>query len=263
MSDTQDKPNAIEIKNLDKTFRTERGELNVLSNINLSVEQGEFLSIVGSSGCGKSTLLRIVVGLDRNYSGSIFSYGRAVDGPGIDRGMVFQESRLFPWLTVEKNIEFGISKKVSKEERKKLVYEQLKLVELTNFAKSYPAQLSGGMKQRISIARSLINKPKLLLLDEPFGALDAMTRINMQQEILKIWKKENTTMILVTHDIDEAVYLGDRVVVLSSRPGRIKKIIPVDLARPRDRSSYDFTHIKSQIYDEFFTKVENPFLYNI
>lgn len=263
MSVVQEKSDAIEIENLNKTFKTESGGLNVLNNINLSVKQGEFLSIVGSSGCGKSTLLRIIVGLDRDYVGDILSYGKAVNGPGIDRGMVFQESRLFPWLTVEKNIEFGISKKMSKEEKRKLVYEQLDLVELTNFAKSYPSQLSGGMKQRISIARSLINKPKLLLLDEPFGALDAMTRINMQQEILKIWKKENTTMILVTHDIDEAVYLGDRVVVLSSRPGRIKKIIPVDLSRPRDRSSYDFTRIKSQIYDEFFTKMENPFSYNI
>jgi sulfonate transport system ATP-binding protein len=255
----QENCNAIEIKNLNKNFKLDGGNLNVLEDINLSVKKGEFLSIVGASGCGKSTLLRIIVGLDKDYSGAIFSYGKPVNGPGIDRGMVFQEARLFPWLTVEKNVEFGISEKMSSEEKRELVYKQLELVELTGFARSYPNQLSGGMKQRISIARALINKPKLLLLDEPFGALDAMTRINMQQEILKIWEKENTTMILVTHDIDEAIYLGDRVVVLSKRPGKIKKIIHVNLTRPRDRGNYDFTQIKSEIYDEFFTKVDNPF----
>jgi len=254
---------AIEIENLNKTFKIDSGELTVLKDINLSVKDGEFLSIVGSSGCGKSTLLRMIVGLDRDYSGTIVSYGEPVGGSAVDRGMIFQESRLFPWLTIEKNIAFGISKKVSNLEKKELVSEQLELVGLSSFAKAYPGQLSGGMKQRISIARALINKPKILLLDEPFGALDAMTRINMQQEILKIWEKEKTTMVLVTHDIDEAVYLGNRVVVLSSRPGCIKKIVPVELSRPRDRSSYDFTYIKGQIYDEFFTKVENPFSYNI
>lgn len=261
MSDKSKK--AIEIKNLNKTFKIDSGELTVLKDINLSVKDGEFLSIVGSSGCGKSTLLRMIVGLDTDYSGSILSYENPIQGPAVDRGMIFQESRLFPWLTVEKNIAFGISKKVSNSEKKELVHEQLELVGLSNFARAYPGQLSGGMKQRISIARALINKPKILLLDEPFGALDAMTRINMQQEILKIWEKEKTTMILVTHDIDEAVYLGNRVVVLSSRPGRIKKIVPVELSRPRDRSGYDFTYIKGEIYDEFFTKVENPFSYNI
>lgn len=254
---------SIEIQNLSKTFKIDGGNFNVLNNISLSVNQGEFLSIVGSSGCGKSTLLRMIVGLDRNYSGNILSYEESIKGPGVDRGMIFQEARLFPWLTVEKNIAFGLSRRVSNSEKKELVHKQLELVGLTSFAKAYPDQLSGGMKQRISIARALINKPKLLLLDEPFGALDAMTRINMQQEILKIWEKENTTMILVTHDIDEAIYLGDRVIVLSSRPGTIKKIVPVELSRPRDRSGYDFTCIKSKIYDEFFTKVENPFSYNI
>lgn len=259
----QENYNAIEIKSLNKNFQLDGGNLNVLKDINLSVKKGEFLSIVGASGCGKSTLLRIIVGLDKDYSGTIFSYGKSINGPGIDRGMVFQEARLFPWLTVEKNIEFGISEKMSSEKKRKLVYEQLELVELTGFARSYPDQLSGGMKQRISIARALINKPKLLLLDEPFGALDAMTRINMQQEILKIWEKENTTMILVTHDIDEAIYLGDRVVVLSKRPGKIEKIIHVNLTRPRDRGNYDFARIKSEIYNEFFTKVDNPFSYSI
>lgn len=260
---TDENYEAVKIENLNKDFKVDNGYLNVLNDISLSVRPGEFLSIVGASGCGKSTLLRTIVGLDTNYKGNIYSYGKPVKGPGIDRGMVFQESRLFPWLTVEKNIEFGISKKLSKKEKKELVNEQLELVELQGFAKSYPEQLSGGMKQRISIARSTLNKPKLLLLDEPFGALDAMTRINMQQEILKIWKRQNTTMILVTHDIDEAIYLGDRVIVLSSRPGKIKRMIKVELSRPRDRGSYDFSRIKSEIYNEFFTKVENPFSYNI
>jgi len=255
--------NAVEIKNLSKSFKVGSDDLNVLNDINLSVNDGEFLSIIGSSGCGKSTLLRMIVGIDRNFSGSILSYGNPVIGTGVDRGMVFQESRLFPWLTVEKNILFGISKKLSNSEKKELVRVQLELVGLSNFAKAYPSQLSGGMKQRISIARALINKPKLLLLDEPFGALDAMTRINMQQEILKIWEKEKTTMILVTHDIDEAIYLGNRVVVLSSRPGRIKEIVPVELTRPRDRSSHDFTKVKREIYNEFFAKEEKSFLYTI
>ncbi|MBC2582711.1 ABC transporter ATP-binding protein [Clostridium sp. DJ247] len=263
MSLISEAASAINIENLNKNFRIDNGDVNVLNNVNLTVNQGEFLSIVGSSGCGKSTLLRIIAGLERNYSGQIFLGGKHIEGPGVDRGMVFQEARLFPWLTVEDNIAFGLSRNTSKKQKQELVKEHLELIGLSSFAKAYPHQLSGGMQQRISIARALVNKPKVLLLDEPFGALDAMTRINMQQEILRIWEKENTTMILVTHDIDEAIYLGDRVAVMSSRPGKVKKIVPVPLARPRDRSDYDFVKIKREIYGEFFTEVENPFAYII
>jgi sulfonate transport system ATP-binding protein len=177
--------------------------------------------------------------------------------------MVFQESRLFPWLSVEENVAFGLDKHHDAKEKNELVREHLELVGLGDFAKAYPHQLSGGMQQRISIARALVNKPKVLLLDEPFGALDAMTRINMQQEILRIWEKQKTTMILVTHDIDEAIFLGDRVAIMSNRPGTIKKIVPIDLSRPRDRSDYDFTQIRKTIYAEFFAETSRPFIYAI
>ncbi|MEN6508642.1 MAG: ABC transporter ATP-binding protein, partial [Smithella sp.] len=177
-------------------------------------------------------------------------------------GMMFQEHRLLPWLTVEQNVAFGISYGEDAE-KKRRVWEHLKLVGLTQFAGAYPYQLSGGMAQRAAIARAIVNRPRVLLLDEPFGALDALTRIQMQQELLRIREVERTTMILVTHDIDEAVYLGDRIVVLSSRPGTIRKIVPVQLSRPRDRSSYDFVQIRREIYVEFFAEAEKPFAYAI
>lgn len=177
--------------------------------------------------------------------------------------MIFQEARLFPWLNVEQNIEFGISKKITKREKKHLIYKHIELVGLEGFEKAFPNQLSGGMQQRVSIARALVNRPSLLLLDEPFGALDALTRINMQNEVLRIREIEKTTMILVTHDIDEAIYLGDRVVVMSSRPGTIKKNIPIDLPRPRERMTPDFFNIRKEIYFEFFGSSEIPIEYNI
>jgi sulfonate transport system ATP-binding protein len=252
----------LNIKNLYKNYKVPTGELSVLEDITLTVAPGEFVSIVGTSGCGKSTLLRLVVGLE-DYAGGEISIGSdPVKGPSVERGMIFQEARLFPWLTVEQNIAFGLVNKISKKEERKIVGEHIELVGLSGFAKVYPHQLSGGMQQRVSIARALVNKPKLLLLDEPFGALDAMTRIQMQQEILRIWEKEKTSMILVTHDIDEAIYLGDRVVVMSARPGTIKKIVQVNLPRPRDWSSFDFVKIRKEIYGEFFTEAKNTPLYN-
>ena len=176
--------------------------------------------------------------------------------------MVFQEHRLIPWLTVEQNVSFGLNG-LEKGRRDTLVGEHLELVPLGGFAKALPHQFSGGMSQRVAIARALVNNPQLLLLDEPFGALDAMTGIQLQQEILRIWEAEHTTMVLVTHDIDEAIFLGDRVVIMSSRPGTVKKTIPVHLPRPRDRSSYDFVQIRKEIYAEFFAEVERPFVYAI
>jgi len=241
------------IKDLNKTYHAENGDVHALENVNLTIKPGEFISFVGSSGCGKSTLLRLIAGLETEFTGEISLGENKLVGPSIDRGMVFQEARLFPWLTVEANISFGLVKEnLTKEERKKIVDEHIELVNLQGFAKSYPHQLSGGMQQRVSIARALVNYPKILLLDEPFGALDAFTRLQMQQEFLRIWEIEKTTVLLVTHDVDEAIYLADKVVVLSSRPGTISKIIHVNESRPRDRSSSAFTDIKREIYKVIF-----------
>lgn len=243
----------LEIKNIRRIFSIHQSELEVLRNISLDVQDGEIISIVGGSGCGKSTLLKIIAGLDKATEGEIWLDDRKLEKPNQKEvGIIFQEARLFPWSTVEKNIEFGLTDKFSKEERKKRVQEHIDLVGLQGFEKAFPDQLSGGMKQRVSIARSLINCPRVLLLDEPFGALDAFTKINMQQEVLKIWQKEKMTLILVTHDIDEAIYLGDKVVVMSSKPGIVKKVIPIHMSRERDRTNSEFALYRKKVFDEFF-----------
>lgn len=194
----------------------------------------------------------MIAGLEKPTAGNISIGEEVIEKPSIKVGMIFQKSRLFPWLSVEKNIEFGIHDKIPREEKDKLVQQHIELVGLKSFEKALPKQLSGGMQQRVSIARALINKPSVLLLDEPFGALDALTRINMQSEVLKIWEQEKTTMILITHDIDEAIFLSDRIFIMGKNPGEIKKTIKVDLARPRGRNSYDFMNIRKEIYKEFF-----------
>lgn len=248
--------NVLEISHLFKTFHGDAGEVQALEDINLNIKRGEFLSIIGTSGCGKSTLLRIISGLETQTAGEIKKDGVSISGPGLERGMAFQESRLFPWLTVEKNVLFGISyekkKELTKKQQIELAYKYLELVGLEDFGKAYPNQLSGGMQQRASIARALIENPEILLLDEPFGALDALTKVNMQEEIQRIWQKEKRTIILVTHDIEEAIYLGDRIILLSARPGRLNRIIDVNLPRPRYRSSGEFVSIKKTITAEFF-----------
>lgn len=251
----------IKINNLSKVFKDKHGgEVVALQNINLDIKRGEFISIIGSSGCGKSTLLRIIAGLETEYEGNITINDKPILSPSRDKGVIFQDHRLLPWLTVAENIEFSLSEdQLDKED---LIKEHIDLVGLKGFENVYPSQLSGGMAQRASIARALANKPEVLLLDEPFGALDAMTKINMQEELLKIWEKEKITMIIVTHDIDEAVYLGDRVVVMSSRPGKIKRIENTDLGHYRLRTSPNFTKAKEKIYEEFF-KVEEFTDYNI
>lgn len=255
---------SLSIKNVKKIFTIKPSAIEVLRDINLDIKDGEFISIVGPSGCGKSTLLRMIAGLENATEGEI-----QIDGQDLSQfdknkiGFIFQESRLFPWKTVEKNISFGITEKYTNEERKKLVNEHIGLVGLDGFEKALPGQLSGGMQQRVSIARSLINKPEILLLDEPFGALDAFTKINLQKETLKIWEKNKTTMIIVTHDIDEAIFLGSRVVVMSPKPGIIQKVINIDLPRPRTRTSDDFAYYRKQIFKEFFGSVENNIEYMI
>lgn len=244
---------SLELKHVGKTFQLEDSQVQALKDITADIEKGEFISIVGASGCGKSTLLKMIIGLEDVTEGEIvINEGRQTSAKDICIGMAFQEARLFPWLSVEKNIEFGITSDLSKEEHERLVSNMIALVGLNGFEKALPKQLSGGMQQRVSIARALVNSPDILLLDEPFGALDALTRINMQTEVLKIWEQEKKTMILVTHDIDEAIFLSDRIIVLSSRPGEIKDIISVKMSRPRDRSSSDFIAIRRRIYKEFF-----------
>ena len=193
----------------------------------------------------------MIAGLEKNDTGILSVDGKEVDGPGMDRGMIFQEHRLFPWMSIEKNVQLGL-KGLSKEEKRKLSDQYLELVKLSEFKKAYPSQLSGGMSQRAAIARSLVSQPEILLLDEPFGALDALTKIELQEEMLKIRERFHNTMIMVTHDIEEAVFLADRIVVMSARPGQIKDVIKVELGKYRDRGRTDFTHYKKKIFDYFF-----------
>lgn len=247
---------SVIVENVNKDFIINRESLHVLDNINLEVEKGEFVSIVGASGCGKSTLLRIIAGLEDATTGKVLFEGEKVEGPNDNCKMIFQEARLLTWQTVEKNIAFGIPKKVGKEEREQRIHNYIELVGLQGFEKAYPKQLSGGMQQRVSIARTLAANPDLVLLDEPFGALDALTKINMQHELLRIREREKKTMILVTHDIEEAVYLSDRIVVLGERPGSIREIVKVELGRPRDRGDADFSYYKNMILKRFFAREE-------
>ena len=247
----------VQIDHLNKYFE----DVHALEDISLSVEEGEFLSVIGVSGCGKSTRIRIIGGLETASSGTVLVNGQAVLKPTRKIGFVFQDHRLLPWLTVTENIRLALNK--DEKNQKETVEKYLTLVGLEKFADAYPKQLSGGMAQRVAIARSLANRPDILLLDEPFGALDAMTRISMQLELQKIWKAQKTTMILITHDIDEAVYLGQRVVVMSPRPGKIKKIVPVSNICHYDRTGTDFAITKEHIYKEFFRNEEVPFAFSI
>ena len=252
----------LSIQNVNKSFTVYGQKVDVLKDINLEVQEGEFIAIVGHSGCGKSTLLKIIAGLEKNDTGLVTVDGKEVDGPGMDRGMIFQEHRLFPWMSIEKNVPLGL-KGLSKEEKTKLSDQYLELVKLSEFKKAYPSQLSGGMSQRAAIARSLVSQPEVLLLDEPFGALDALTKIELQEELLKIRERFHNTMLMVTHDIEEAVYLADRIVVMSARPGRIKDVIKVELGTYRDRGGSDFAHYKKKIFDYFFEEKTVVPEYNI
>jgi sulfonate transport system ATP-binding protein len=253
----------IKISHLTKAFQNGKSKIEALQDINLEINRGEFVSIIGASGCGKSTLLRIIGGLDGEYKGKVLFDNKPITAPSRQRGFIFQDIRLLPWLTVEENIKFSMPNDLPISKINNIVSEKLKIVNLKGFEKSYPKQLSGGMAQRVAIARALANQPKILLLDEPFGALDAITKIKLQEEMLRIWEREKITMILVTHDIDEAVYLGERVVVMSNRPGRIQKIYDIKLPNPRSRISHEFNIQKEIIYKEFFGDVEAPFAYSI
>lgn len=237
----------LEVRNITKSFKHQ----TVLKDINFNVKENEFICIVGPSGCGKTTLLRIIAGLDNADSGEVLLDGEKIEKTGKDRGMVFQEYSLFPWRTVEKNIEFGLEfKGVPKEERKSIIKEKLDLVHLSGEGGKYPHELSGGMKQRVAIARELARDPKILLMDEPFGAVDAQTRNMLQDELLEIWRETRKEILFITHNVDEAVYLADRILILSSTPAQIKKSYDIDLKRPRDRTDSKFVEKRREILHE-------------
>lgn len=245
----------VEVRNLRKVFEG-IPPVAALNGVNLSVLDGEILCIVGPSGCGKTTLLRIIAGLEKPTSGDILLDGKAVVGPGSDRAMVFQEYALFPWRTVLENVIFGLElKKLQRKEALMRAEEYIKLVGLSGFEDKYPHQLSGGMMQRAALARALACEPRILLMDEPFGALDAQTRNLMQKELLDIWEKTEKTIIFVTHNVEEAVYIGDRIVVLTARPAKVKTIIDVELTRPRDRLSPEFINLRRTIFSLLERKV--------
>lgn len=233
------RPVVMSVEQLTRRFESSRGTITALSDISYDVRKREFISVIGPSGCGKSTLIRILAGLDHPTEGSVLLDGKPVHAPGADRGMVFQGYTLFPWLTVRKNVAFGLRMKGLKA---RAVDEQvdrwLDIVGLTRFERHYPHQLSGGMKQRVAIARALANEPRILLMDEPFGALDAQTRASMQAHLLRIWQSVDVTILFITHDLDEAIYLSDRIVVLGANPGHIREIIEVNVPRPRAPSQF-------------------------
>ncbi len=246
-----DGPALIKIEKLTKTFDSNGKSVCATENLNLEIREGEFISLLGPSGCGKTTILRLIAGLETPTEGVIYERERRVEGPGPDRGMVFQEFALFPWRTVIKNIEFGLEiKGIPKGERRKIAEKYIDLVNLEGFEDAHPNELSGGMKQRVGIARALANEPDVLLMDEPFGSLDAQTRNIMQRELLNIWQKTNKTIIFVTHSVDEALYLSDRVIVLTARPATKKKEFNIDLPRPRDRAGKEFASIRHEILGE-------------
>lgn len=235
----------IEIHGVSKSF----DDVHVLNGFSLDVRPGSFVSLIGPSGCGKSTLLRIIGGLEKQYDGTVFLDGERVTRAGSDRGFAFQGSNLFPWLTVEGNVAFGLKARKIYREKKQDVMDIIRLVGLSGFENSYPHQISGGMQQRASLARALVGHPKVLLLDEPLGALDAFTRMNLQDEILRIKNENDMTMLMVTHDVDEAIYMSDRVVVMSARPSRVEAVIDIDLPRPRIRVQDTFSLYRNRILD--------------
>lgn len=241
----------LEIKNLKKEFNGHSGKVIALENINFTIEDGEFVSIVGTSGCGKSTLLSIIAGLAKETSGSVILNDNTISGPGPDRAVVFQSDASFPWLTVRQNIEYGLKiKKIPKTKREEISNELLTLLSLEKFENAYPRELSGGMRKRIDIGRAYAVDPEILLMDEPFGALDVVTREHMQDELLRLWSEKKKTVIFVTHDLEEAMYLSSKIILLSPRPGRVKKVIEVPFERPREsslRESKEFYEMRNHL----------------
>jgi len=247
----------INIQNLTKVFEKGKRRVVAIQDLNIDIFENEFFCIVGPSGCGKTTILRIVAGLEKPTSGKVLLDEREIKGPGADRGMVFQEFALFPWRSTKKNIEFGLEiKGWPKEKRSAAAKNFVNLVNLRGFEHSHPRELSSGMKQRVAIARALANDPRVLLMDEPFGSLDAQTRNMMQKELLRIWDKTKKTVVFVTHSVDEAIFLADRIAILTSRPSSLKKIFKVKLPRPRDRTSGEFSQVRNMTLKELEVEVE-------
>jgi NitT/TauT family transport system ATP-binding protein len=247
----------IRMENLLKVFKKGDREIMALKSFTLDVADGEFVCLLGPSGCGKTTVLRIAAGLETKSGGHVFVGGDEISGAGSNRGVVFQEFALFPWRTVRKNIEFGLEvKRMAPGEREAISSKYIDLVNLEGFENAHPQQLSGGMKQRVGIARALANDPSVLLMDEPFGALDAQTRNLMQKELLRIWFATKKTILFVTHSVDEAVFLADRIVVMTARPGKVKEVIPIPVPRPRDRTSPEFISVRGRVLSVLETEFE-------
>nr|WP_318682808.1 ABC transporter ATP-binding protein [uncultured Acetatifactor sp.] len=249
----------VKIDHVEKVFETKKGTMVALNGVDLDIKENEFICVVGPSGCGKSTLLNIIAGLLPATSGAVYLDGKKVEGTGTERGVVFQQYALFPWLTVIKNVMFGLKLKgMGKEEAREVAMKYLEKVDLVDFADSYPKELSGGMKQRVAIARAYAVQPEVLLMDEPFGALDAQTRTQLQTELLQTWENERKTCFFITHDVEEAIVLATRVVIMSARPGRIRDIVDIDIPYPRNQEtkmSPRFmelkNHIWKQVYQEY------------
>lgn len=246
----------VKIDHVVKKFDTRNGEIIALNGVSLDIMENEFVCVVGPSGCGKSTLLNIIAGLSNPTSGAVYVDGNEVSGPGPERGVVFQQYALFPWLTVKKNVEFGLKLKGMKDkEARETAMKYLKMVDLEQFAESYPKELSGGMKQRVAIARAYAVDPQVLLMDEPFGALDAQTRTQLQAELTKTWQEQKKTCFFITHDVEEAVILATKVIIMSARPGRIKKIVDIHLPYPRTQEmkmELPFLDLKTYIWGEVY-----------
>ena len=257
-----DRETILEVRQLGKRYPTPQGETEALRGIDFKVHRREFVCVIGPSGCGKSTLIRILAGLDQHSSGDVLLDGKPVSGPGRDRGMVFQGYSLFPWLTVKENVMFGPEMSGhTRNTAENQARQWLDLVGLSKFADAYPHQLSGGMRQRVAIARALVNEPRILLMDEPFGALDAQTRAKMQRHLLDIWKNLDITILFITHDLDEAVYLADRILVLKPHPGEVQEIIEVPVPRPRSPAQFEspeFRATKAHIEALIHPPAEHP-----
>lgn len=242
---------AVRISHVNRIYLDASGnKIEALRDVNLTVNPGEFISFIGPSGCGKTTLMRLIAGLDKPQSGELFINDEKIEDTHYERGYVFQQANLFPWETIENNIAAGLKARGVYRRHKQDVKEYIRLTGLEGFEKSYPHQVSGGMAQRASLARALINNPKVLLLDEPLGALDAFTRMDLQKKLTELWLRRKTTMILVTHDVDEAIYLSDRIVVMTPRPGKIEEIVDVPFARPRARNDAEFIVLRSKILEK-------------
>jgi NitT/TauT family transport system ATP-binding protein/sulfonate transport system ATP-binding protein len=258
MVDPNDKPRRpfLAVRDVSKVFEIGGEPVEALHRVNAVIEKGEFVCLIGASGCGKSTLLRIIAGFETPSSGEVMVYDHPVQGPGSDRGMVFQDYALFPWMTVRENISFGPRQKgLAKARIREIADEYLNMVGLAKFADRFPSQLSGGMKQRVAIARVLANEANILLMDEPFGALDALTREQLQDELLQIWARTQVTVIFVTHSVEEATLLSDRVIVMTAGPGRIESENTISLARPRDVSAPDFNDVRRRLTQKLTSHV--------